>query len=77
MFAESELETSAIKSSMLNKKGSWDAYLSVHSKGNSWLIPWGYTDDRIADYYDLHWKASIGIEAMRLVKGFQNSKSFK
>ncbi len=59
---------------MLNRKGAWDAYLSVHSFGNSWLMPWGYTDERLADYYDLQWKASIAVESIKQVNGELQTK---
>lgn len=49
----SEPETQAIVN-FLQKEGNFiDAYLTIHSYGQMWLYPWGYTSALPDDYQDL------------------------
>lgn len=67
--AGSELETQALISAITAKKGSWAAYISIHSYGNWWLLPYGnsYTV-RPSNYNDMMDKGRIGAAAIRAYK---------
>lgn len=49
----SEPETQAIVNFLQKEKNSIDAYLTIHSYGQMWLYPWGYTSALPDDYQDL------------------------
>jgi hypothetical protein len=55
--------------SLIRRRGEWDAYFSLHAYGNGWLLPWGYTHDRLDDYYDLEYNALIGADGIRNFSG--------
>lgn len=51
--AGSEPETVNIVNFLKAKGSEFDAYLTIHSYGQMWLYPWGYTSAVPADYLDL------------------------
>ncbi len=67
--AGSELETAALINAITAKKGSWAAYISIHSYGNWWLLPYGnsYTV-RPTNYNDMMDKGRIGAAAIKAYK---------
>uniref|UniRef100_A0A1I8EX10 Peptidase_M14 domain-containing protein n=1 Tax=Wuchereria bancrofti TaxID=6293 RepID=A0A1I8EX10_WUCBA len=42
-----------------------EVYVSLHSYGQLFLAPWGYTNDRPNNYYDQKQAASLAVEAIR------------
>ena len=50
-------------------KGSWDSYLTIHTYGLWWFLPWGYSTATIPDYKDLETKANIAAAAIKRVSG--------
>ncbi|CAM6031354.1 unnamed protein product, partial [Sphagnum compactum] len=55
-FADSEKETRAMEDEILKYKGTWDSYLTIHTYGLWWFLPWGYSTATIPDYKDLEAK---------------------
>lgn len=51
--AFSEAESKAIKDYFANSNADFISYLTVHSYGQMWLYPWGYTSALPNDYVDL------------------------
>jgi hypothetical protein len=49
----SEAETANIVNFLRQNGQNIDAYLTVHSYGQMWLYPWGFTSALPADYLDL------------------------
>jgi len=68
---DSELETKAVESALQAKAGQWDAYITIHTYGNWWFTPFGYTTltNGMANYNDLMAKALIGVNAFKAVNG--------
>lgn len=62
--ANSEPETQAIIAAINAKAGEWDAYLSLHTYGNYWLSPYGYSTTAPPTNTDLQAKAKIGVDAI-------------
>ena len=51
--AFSEPETAAVADFLLTHQGEFDAFVTIHSYGQYWLTPWGYTSQLPDDYEDL------------------------
>jgi len=51
--AGSEPETQALVNYLLANSTKFDAYLTIHSYGQMWLYPWGFTSAYPADAADL------------------------
>ena len=49
----SEPETKLMADYLMARSASMVSYLAVHSQGQWWLTPWGYTRDIPNDYADL------------------------
>ncbi|KAL1122369.1 hypothetical protein AAG570_003774 [Ranatra chinensis] len=64
----SEPETRAIRDYILAHKNI-KAYISLHSYSQMWLIPWGYTDEKPKDYYEIYLPAEKAVEAIKKVRG--------
>ncbi|XP_052815835.1 carboxypeptidase B-like [Mya arenaria] len=60
--AASEPETQALVTYL--KANDFFAYLTVHSYGQFWLFPWGYTSEYPTDRYELETAANAGTNAM-------------
>lgn len=66
----SEPETMAIVNSISNRDGFWDAYYTIHSYGNWWLLPWGHsTTEKPPNNADLIANANIAVAAIKAVNG--------
>ena len=50
---ESEVEAAHMTSFLTSHMGEWEVYLTLHSKGQLWMAPWGYTTDPPQDYDEL------------------------
>lgn len=78
---DSELETIAVENAINAYKGTWDAFLTIHSYGKWWFTPYGYTGNILPpDYTDLNAKAQIGANALMAVyneKGWVTGSSAK
>jgi len=61
----SELELQAVQRAINASWGHWDSYITIHSYGQWWFTPWGYTTQLPADYTELYNKALIGVNAIR------------
>ena len=67
--ASSENETKAIISAITAKQGSWIAFITLHSYGNWWLLPYGNSNViRPQNYNDLMDKGRIGAAAIKAYK---------
>jgi len=67
--AGSELEVQAVQRAINASMGQWDAYFTIHSYGQWWFTPWGYTTQLPSDYNELYNKALIGVNAIRAYAG--------
>ncbi|RNA01997.1 carboxypeptidase B-like, partial [Brachionus plicatilis] len=72
-FADSEIETKSIQKAINDKLGNWDIFVTIHSYGNFWMVPWGWDIIQIADYDDLYAISKIGTDALKTVNGTQYS----
>lgn len=53
----------------MQKQGQWDSYVSLHSYGQFFFTPWGFTSVLPSDYKELEEKALIATQAIKLVNG--------
>jgi len=60
----SELELIAVQKAINASMGMWDSYITIHSYGQWWFTPWGYTTALPPDYTELYNKALIGVNAL-------------
>jgi len=66
---DSELETKAVESVINSRQGLWDAFITIHTYGQFWFTPWGFTAALPSDYAELKAKSDIGAAAIRAVYG--------
>ncbi|CAF0850217.1 unnamed protein product [Brachionus calyciflorus] len=71
--ADSEVETKAVEKAINDKLGNWDAFITIHSYGNFWMVPWGWGKPQIPDYNDLYAISKIGADALKSVYGTKYS----
>ncbi|CAB3388305.1 Hypothetical predicted protein [Cloeon dipterum] len=64
----SEPETKAMTDFILSRRDEIKVYLTLHSYGQMWLVPWGYKADKPDDYYDMYVLAEQGVEALERVR---------
>ena len=50
-------------------KGKWELFLTLHSFGQYWMLPWGYTLTLPSDYADLENVSKVGAAALKSVYG--------
>ncbi|KAL4235386.1 Sodium-dependent noradrenaline transporter [Mactra antiquata] len=65
----SEPETANIVNYLMANGDLFDAYLTIHSYGQMWLYPWGYTSALPSDHSDLHNAALSGKNAIAAYQG--------
>ncbi|KAL1117688.1 hypothetical protein AAG570_004003 [Ranatra chinensis] len=65
----SEPETRAVSDFILDKRDQLKAYITLHSYSQMWLIPWGFTKQKVADYEDLLYLGKKAIESLSKVHG--------
>ncbi|XP_012288601.2 carboxypeptidase B [Orussus abietinus] len=65
----SEPETQALRDFALSKKGLVKAYLTLHSYGQYFLHPWGYTSDLPENAPTLRYVAENAAKALKSVSG--------
>lgn len=63
--AFSEVETAGIRDFITYQILDLKVYVSLHSYGQLFLAPWGYTNDRPNNYHDQKQAASLAVEAIR------------
>jgi len=63
----SEPETKAVSDYVLNRKARVKSYLCVHSYGQYWLYPWGWTSALTPDNAALNRLANVGVSALTAV----------
>lgn len=61
----SELENQQVQKVIMDHKGEWDSFITLHSYGQFWMTPWGYTKALPGDYNDLLSVSKIGHEALK------------
>lgn len=66
---DSEVETKAVESAINALRGQWAAFITIHTYGQYWFTPWGFTSALPADYTDLAAKSQIAANAIRAVFG--------
>ncbi|CAL8121566.1 unnamed protein product [Orchesella dallaii] len=68
--AFSEPETSAVRDFIYeNRNVKWAAYFALHSYGQKWMTPWGFTEVKPVDYDELIRVARIGVAAIESHRG--------
>ena len=69
--ADSEIETQSIQK-IINQKGNFEVFLTLHSYGQFWMIPWAYGS--VSPHAALlKAKSNIGAAALKAVSGkFKN-----
>lgn len=67
----SEPETKAHADYILSKNGTWRVFLTLHSYGQLWMAPYGYTTDRPKHYDELMLAANAASRAIEKVYGTQ------
>uniref|UniRef100_A0A0R3RFF9 Peptidase_M14 domain-containing protein n=1 Tax=Elaeophora elaphi TaxID=1147741 RepID=A0A0R3RFF9_9BILA len=67
--AFSEAETAGIRDFITYNIFDLKVYVSLHSYGQLFLAPWGYTSDKPNNYYDQKQAASLAVEAIRKKTG--------
>jgi len=70
-YGESEPETQALAVFLRHNGPHIAAYLTLHSYGQMWLYPWGYTTAYPRDSSDLHAAATAGLNALQSKYGTQ------
>ncbi|KAF4517738.1 hypothetical protein B566_EDAN002943 [Ephemera danica] len=71
--AFSEPETRAIADFILARRSIFKVFLTLHSYGQMWLMPWGYTSDKLADHDDLMRLGQEAVAALTKVQGTEYS----
>jgi len=57
----------------INKKNEWDLFFSLHSKGQWWLTPFGYSTTELPpENDDILAAANFGADAIRNYNGFDS-----
>nr|SVE75580.1 EOG090X00QE [Daphnia hispanica] len=69
--AFSEIESQIIRDTILGIANQTMVYLTVHSYGQYWLTPWGYTADLPANYDQLYDLAVRAVDKLTAVYGTQ------
>nr|SVE79944.1 EOG090X00QE [Daphnia magna] len=69
--AFSEIESRIIRDTILGIANQTMVYLTVHSYGQYWLTPWGYTADLPANYDQLYDLAVRAVDKLTAVYGTQ------
>ncbi|KAK3086644.1 hypothetical protein FSP39_021310 [Pinctada imbricata] len=67
----SEEESRALQNFILANNDNMIAYFTVHSYGQLWLYPWGYTNALLDDWMDLEHLANVSVSALRQKHGTQ------
>jgi len=71
--AFSEVESQAVRDSLLAVASQTKCYLTFHSYGQYWLTPWGYTSALPSDYNELYNLAISATRALTAVSGTRYS----
>ena len=53
----------------MSKKDEWDSFISLHSYGQLWLLPYSASQEKPLDYKDLYSKAEIGAKFLEQFNG--------
>lgn len=67
--ALSEIEAQHVSDFLLANRNSIKVYLTLHSYGQYWLTPWGYTSNYPSDYDNLFALATEAVAALTAVHG--------
>ncbi|XP_018014531.2 carboxypeptidase A2, partial [Hyalella azteca] len=67
--AFSEVESAAIRDSLIALGSRVKAVFTLHSYSQYWMFPYGYTTDRPADYDELNRVSALAVEALTAVHG--------
>jgi hypothetical protein len=67
--AFSEPETRAIADFLMARRSNFKVFLTLHSYGQMWLLPWGYTSEKLADHDDLMRLGQEAVTALSKVQG--------
>jgi len=62
--AYSEPEAKAVADFMMTMNGTWELFITLHTYGQLWMAPWGYTKDLPDDYNEL---TRVGQAAVRTI----------
>ncbi|CAD5118254.1 DgyrCDS6977 [Dimorphilus gyrociliatus] len=65
----SEPEAKAIKDFMEQSTFNWILFITLHSKGQLWMAPWGYTTERPDNYDKLMEVGQLAIKAIKETHG--------
>ena len=67
--AFSENEVKSVERVIMSKKDEWDSFISLHSYGQLWLLPYSASQEKPLDYKDLYSKAEIGAKFLEQFNG--------
>jgi len=62
----SEPEAKAVADYVMTLNGSWELFITLHTYGQLWMTPWGYTKELPNDYNEL---ARVGQAAVNTILG--------
>merc|ERR1712107_698563 len=71
--AWSEIETVHVRDYLLQRKGDWIFYNSIHSYSQLILLPWGWSNTLPDDYQELFTLAQKGGDALHNQHGAERS----
>lgn len=63
-YANSEPEAVAQSKFILSRNGTWDLFITLHTYGQLWMAPYGYTKTRPENYDSL---AKVGLAAVQTI----------
>ena len=63
----SEQETRAVRDFLLTYRGRWQAFVTIHSYGQYWMSPWGYTKELPDDYQDLVSATTLSVKYIIII----------
>ena len=75
-FPWSEVEVVNVRNFILERKGDWVFYDSIHSYGQFVLLPWAYTTEKPEQYDELERLSLIGTKAIQDRNGTNYTVSF-
>jgi Zinc carboxypeptidase len=67
--AFSEPETKAVADFIMERKEQFKIFLTLHSYGQMWLIPWSFTDAKVDDHDDMMRLGRKAVDAVAKIRG--------
>jgi len=67
--AYSEPEAQAVANYLSTLTGTWELFITLHTYGQLWMTPWGYTKDLPADYVEMARVGQAAVAAIQSTSG--------